>query len=457
MKKSQTKYDILTASKCGIEFEFYSEKSSSQISKELGKILNKKIVVPTSTVAFNKEEKGKYHSELEPTATIFKLEKDFSGGKDMRELITGPLPYEEARLVIIKTLEWIRNNGWTDKKCAIHLNISFNHYLLKTNNEILHLDILKFILSYDENFVYERFPERKNSVYARSINQVIPVNKFSFQEPSETVDPSNYIVPDEKYYGVNFTKRIKNYLEFRYLGGKGYEYKTQKILEILDYSVLKLYDALQSPVYTREDISKLKKLLIDQKSISESFSSPERFLVKFPKINIFIDMKGNSEIIKSYWTTIREALFEAIINGEMSEGIFNFDTDASVSQLRYAKIKNAHDIKNFEFFDCEIEGSIQDSLFFRCKVKDSRLNKCKLMEFNEVSDSKVEHTSSYPSNVLNNCYINSPAQIIEGKLEGGVIRNAILGKNLEISDRTLVVETTTPQHRKINDSKHDKK
>jgi len=456
MKKSSTKYDILTAAKVGIEFEFYSEKNSSLIVKELGRALNKKLVIPTSSDAFNKEEKGKYHSEIEPTATMFKLEKDFSGGKDMRELITGPMTYEEARVIIIKTLDWIKDNGWTDKKCSIHLNISFNPYLVKLKSEISHLDTLKFILSFDEKFIYDRFPERKNSVYARSIDQVIPINKFTFQNPYETVDANNYRVPDEKYYGVNFTKKQKNYLEFRYLGGKGYEYKTQKILEILDYCILKIYDALQNPEYVGLEVAKLKKMMIDQRAISETFSSPERFLLRFPKINIFVDMKGQAEIIKSYWTTIRESLFLAVISGGMTEGIFNFDTDVSVSQIKNTKLKNGHEINNFELFDCEVEGTFQDTSFFRCKIKDSRLNRCKLIELNEVVDSKVEHTSSYPSNRLTNCYINSPDQIIEGTIDGGVIRNAILGERAYLSARTLVVETSMPDDIKISSDKHDK-
>ena len=440
MKKSVTKYEILTAAKCGLEFELYSELKPSQIAKDLGRLLNKKIVIPTSKVGFDKEEKGKYHSDIEPTSTLFKLEKDYSGGKDMLELITGPLSYEESRIIIIKVLDWIQANGWTDKKCSIHLNLSFNPFLIKLKNDVSHLDTLKFILSYDEKFIYDRFPERKNSVYARSIDQVIPLNKFTFQNPYDTIDPNNYVVPDEKYYGVNFTKKSKNYLEFRYIGGKGYDYKTRKILEILDYSILKLYNALQNPAYNAEEVTKLKKIIVNQRKISETFSSPERFLLEFPKINVFVDMKGQGEIIKSYWTSIRENLFSAVISGGMTEGIYNFDTDMSVSQIRFAKLKNAHDLKNFELFDCEIEGSFQDTSFFRCTIKDSRLNKCKLIELNEVFDSKVEHTSSLASNTLTDCYINSPDQIIEGRIEGGVIRNAIVGKDISISSRTLTVE-----------------
>jgi hypothetical protein len=457
MKGLQTKYNILTAAKVGIEFEFYTEKTPSAAAKELGRALNKKIVVPKSTVAFNKEEKGTYHSELEPTSTVFKLEKDFSGGKDMKELITGPLPYEEARIVIIKTLDWIKSNGWTDKKCAIHLNVSFNPFLIKLKNEISHLNPLKLILSYDENYIYERFPERKDSVYAQSINQVIPINKFTFQSTPENVDSSNFIVPDEKYYGINFTKRTKNYLEIRYLGGKDYEFKTAKILEILDYSILKIYESLQTPQFTTSEIEKLKTIVVNMRKVGESFSSPERFFVDFPKINVFIDMKGNKEILKSYWTSIREQLFNLIVSGGLKEGIFNFDTDISVSQLRYAKLNNAHGIENFEMFDCEFNGAGENIAFFRCKIKNSRLKRCKLVEFNEIEDSKVEHTSSFPTNTFLNCYINSPDDIVEGKIEGGVIRNAIIGQRAEISSTALMVDHTPEAESKKIQLRNDKK
>lgn len=445
-----TKYNILTAAKCGIEFEFYTEKPASTVAKEIGKLLNKKVIIPSDYGAVGKEEKGTYHSDAEPTAMTFKLEKDFSGGKDMRELITGPLPYEEARIVIIRVLDWIKENGWTDKKCAIHLNLSFNNFLVKLKNDITHLDTLKFILNFDENYVYERFPDRKNNVYARSINQVIPLNKFTYLNSQDGIDSTNYEVPDEKYYGINFTKKPKNYLEVRYLGGKGYEFKTAKILEVLDYTILKIYEALQNPTYTPSDVIKLKKMMVDQRQLVDAFLSIDAFFLKFPKINIFVDMRGQKEVLKSYWTTIRESLFSVVVSGGMREGIFNYDTDVAISQLRYVKLKNAHRIENFEMFDCEVEGSFVNTVFFRCKIRNSRLNQCKLIELNEVEDCKVEHTCTYPSTTLLNCYINCPEQIVEGVIDGGVIRNAIIGDRAEISSRTLRVEETTPEKKKMS-------
>ena len=52
-------------------------------------------------------------------------------------------------------------------------------------------------------------------------------------------DPTQFD-PNSKYYGINFEKRIKNYLEFRYIGGKDWDKKTNKILGLLDLFIVQL-------------------------------------------------------------------------------------------------------------------------------------------------------------------------------------------------------------------------
>jgi len=180
MNVLQQKYEILSSSKVGIEFEFFTEQKPNSAAKDISKALGKKVVVPVSVKGFGEEEKGTYHSDLEPTATMFKLEKDFSGGRDMYEMITGPLAYEEARIIVIKMLQWIKEKGWTNSKCAIHLNVSFNDFKAKLRVPLINLNILKFILSFDEEFVYSRFPNRKDSVYAKSIDNFYPQSRFIF-------------------------------------------------------------------------------------------------------------------------------------------------------------------------------------------------------------------------------------------------------------------------------------
>ena len=137
---------------------------------------------------------------------MFKLVEDFSGGQYMHELITGPLVYEESRIVLIEVLKWIKEFGWTDSKCSLHINMSFNSYLQKFPVDISTLVPLKFALNFDEEYVYARFPERRDNVYAKSIMEIYPTNRFVFFSEPENIDPENYVVPKEKYYGFNFIK-----------------------------------------------------------------------------------------------------------------------------------------------------------------------------------------------------------------------------------------------------------
>ena len=131
----------------GIEFEFYSNLELKKTQKSLSELLGRKIQL---------EEKA--HSDFVPSADVFKMEPDMSGGAGLIELVTGPMPYRNARLVIVKMLGWIRENGYTSDRASIHLNMSFNPDYLEEPNMIQRMDVLKFILEFDEDRVYKYFP-----------------------------------------------------------------------------------------------------------------------------------------------------------------------------------------------------------------------------------------------------------------------------------------------------------
>ena len=116
----------------------------------------------------------KAHSDFEPTDKEFKIEPDMSGGKGLMELVTGAMPYRNARIMMIKALGWIRQNGYTTERSGIHLNLSFDKDYLEDKNMISKMNTLKFILDFNEKQVYNLFPDRENSVYAKSIKWVMP-------------------------------------------------------------------------------------------------------------------------------------------------------------------------------------------------------------------------------------------------------------------------------------------
>ena len=457
MNTLQQKYNILSAARVGIEFEFFTEFKEKELTKSLSAFLGKKVLFP-STIVGMKKTVAAYHSDMEPTANIFKLESDFSGGKDMFEMITGPMVYEEARIIIIKMNQWIEEYGWTDKKCAIHLNASFDDSKLKTRIPLMHLNVLKFILAFDEKVVFRAFPNRKDSVYGKSIDNYYPINKFVFYDTPENIDKNDYVTPYEKYYGVNFTKLPKNYLEFRYLGGKDYEKKTRKILDILDYFINTLYTCLdQDGVYTPAEKTRLFKKLKWQKKAINSFNDYDTFLLNYPDILLTVDMNAEPEIIKAFWVSIRKVLFNLLVNSGMKKGHLNLDADVAQFQLKDSELKANH-VNDLEIFDSKVSGTLEKCIFYRTEINTSRIEDCKLIADNKVTNSKVKNTSILRSNYLDDCYIENPTEIINGKINGGVIRKGMIGKDAVISKSTLIVDavgTGKSGDKKDFDSYHD--
>jgi hypothetical protein len=139
LNKDSSRISVLNASQIGIEFEFYSNIDQNATTDALSKLLNRKIQL-----------EDKAHSDFQPSKDVFKLEPDMSGGKGLMELVTGPMLYRDARLVIIKMLGWIKENGYTTDRASIHLNMSFNPDYLEDKMMIAKMNILKFILDDSE-------------------------------------------------------------------------------------------------------------------------------------------------------------------------------------------------------------------------------------------------------------------------------------------------------------------
>ena len=442
IKKNYTKTEVLSAARVGVEVEFYSSMDVIKTAKAMSKFIKKRIVVPMNVSTLG-EPKPLYHSPIEPSSSIFKLEPDYSGGKKMCELVTGPMEYSDARNIIIKVFEWISDNGYTTERCSIHLNISIDGVKLPTKYKVENLNLLKFILSFDEEMMYKAFPKRRDSVYARSIKEIYPNNLFFFSSTTPVISSNNFRLPAEKYFGVNFLKREKGYLEYRYLGGKDYEKSSKKILDILEYIILHLHDVLNFVDYTKEEEKYFKDLYKKQSGMAKPFIKYEAFKKAFPKIEVTVDLGNDDTILQAYWNIIREKLFELIVRGGFNEGKFNYDTEVAKYQILGAKIRNCK-VEFVEFISCEVEGVIMNSSFYKCKVNNSRITECEAPVDNVFKFSKIAEVPLHASNVCEDCFIENRKQLINCVVERGVIRNGEIGKLAKISKETFIVEQIEP-------------
>ncbi len=421
---------ILSALNVGLEIEFYSKLSRKEIARLLGPHIKKKII-PSNA----------FHGKTEVSQHKFKVEADYSGGIYMNEIITGVMPYEEARIVLIRILNWINKNGWTDERTAIQFNISFDKSKIDLVGNIESINRLKYVLGFDEKYVYERFPKRRNNIYARSINQVYPTNRFIYNDRPIEPNPNHYHLPGDKYYGINFAKVAKGYLEVRYMGGRGYEKKLKEILEIISYTGLFTYDVLQSPnTYSVAETTTLNRILREYKKVVTSFSDLEAFFYNYPNIKISVDLKTHIEVLKTYWTTIRDKLFDLIVMSGLKKGKLNYDADVAKFQLKDAICRKAFPLDGMEIFDSKLQGNITNCDLYNCEIRNAHLLDCNLYRNNKVSKSRIITTPIHYNNETTDCFIDNRRYIINGVVDMGIIRSGEVGALAKISSDTEIIQ-----------------
>ena len=393
---------ILNNTRVGVEFEFYSNKSIKQTAKELGSILIKKIRV-----------EDKAHSDFVPSDTEFKIEPDMSGGEKLMELVTGALSYSAARLTIIRVSQWISENGYTNDRSSIHLNISFNDNEAG-KHRIEKMNVLKFILEFDESHIFDIFPKRENSTYAKSIKYVIPNNE-TFTYNGENIDSNNFIYPTSKYYGINFEKRIKNYLEFRYIGGKDWDKKTNKILELLDKFAVQLWESTANSNFTELNRLELNRILSDNSKIINSRSNWKNIEKNWKNIQFTVDFHKDPTIIDLYWDKLKKNVIRLLTHGSLSKGHINYDSDTGRIQIKDGELSYCVAIEGYDFVDCDIRGELVGCDIFGGTITSS-----------DVIDCNFYNNAKIVSSKLKSCYINRTVTIEDGYIFGnGVMKGTM--------------------------------
>ena len=425
---SNEELNAIHSSKIGFEFEFFANESLDSAKESLSRTLNKKIRI---------EEKA--HSDFAPTEDVFKMEPDNSGGTGMIELVTGPLPFVEAKLIMAKTLKWIRENGSTNERCSIHVNLAFDGKKLGPITNMTKLDIGKFVLNFDEDRVYEAFPNRKDSVYAKSIKFIVPLSGMTQSSPGKNIW-RNYAFVNDKYYGINFTKIPKGYIEFRYLGGKDYEKKYSTILSMTEHFITSLYETLVNPNYTEDDLKLLDSVLEKHRHVIESYKTYKAFKEKFPDIHLMIDLKTEDQIVEMFYPRIREKIFELLTKADMKEGLINYDADSGRIQIKDAKLMRCFEVKGIDIVDSIIQGNIINCDIFGCDLKNSSVFESNLFGSTVVEDCKIEESYVSKNVVCEDSYVFGKRGVFSGEMVGGIFRQGRATNFARFSKDTEVIE-----------------
>jgi hypothetical protein len=417
----------LKKSKVGMEFEFYMKELSYYKTLEM---LNKELA-PVKVWGFRQ-----YHSNFKPDKDNFKIEPDLSGGSNMVELVTGPMDYFDAKYYLIKILKFIQNYGYTNEKSSIHFNISFNDEEMNLND----LNILKLILNTDEDEIYRAFPSRKGNVYAKSVTNIIPYKEYDFFNIPISVVKNNMRIPNDKYYGINFSnidnEKEKQRLEFRYIGGKDYEKNIGQLIYFMERFIINVYDSVDAS-FNSEDINKLEEYLEENIKSYKNLSKYDNFIVEFPSIMIQIDQVSNYDLISSYYDRIYPKLYNIIDSSDdLKDCIINYVTKDQNIEIVDANIKATSTLRTVDIINCNVEGIFEDCFFVGSDINNSQLTKCKL-QHSDALNTKVLNCN-VESSTLENCYFMDG--YLNGDMRGGIYRSGKLGPYATLDSEVKIVK-----------------
>ncbi len=404
--------------------DFYSSKDEKFIVEDLSKLTNKKVLLTLD----NKSA----------TYTTSILLKEYDIEKPLYRLSFGWLPFKEILPILENVLGWIKENASVNYFTLLRTSLTYNERNLQTLEHISNMNIGKMILKIDEEWIWKRFPEMKTSPFALSVKKLAPTN--SWLNVSDILININetFELPNADYYGINFQNQPRSIIEFNYIGGEKYPEKIKEIKEVLEYYAIITYQNLNEKTYTSEQLNELRRITSNYRKLQKCYYNYNYFLKEYKDIKVYVDLNRGEQIMKSYWTKLRDPLLKLIIETGFEKGRFNLDTDSGYYQLKEVELDNVR-INNFEIIDSKISGIIENCHLWKTKVNSSRVIGSTFIQNNKINESFLTNTRIDRENKLNKSYIVNNGEIINCKINESIIRNAGIGKNAKIDESTTIV------------------
>ena len=410
-----------------LEFEFYSYYSVDKTVNILRDHLKRNIIVDNNENIIS----DKYTFEVKTNANL---------KHPYIKLITGKLDYQDARFIIIKVFEKIKEFGYTESDNFMRAKVFVDPNQSMVSS-ISNVDRLKHILDFDENFMSLKFDSLVKTPFVRSIYNIIPINKNLLWNTSR-INSNEFEIPNAPTYGVDYTELDTGAIKFNYIGGENYETKTIEALDCVDYYLLSIAKTLASSEYSDENQSKLWSILDDLKDTLQAYVSPKEFIINYPDITLSVDLKKDEQVLVTYWDKIKDQIFYILANSDIKKGYINYDSYLGRIQLKDMKFIT-NEMKEVEIIDCKISGSyLTHCYFYRSIVENSRLNRCNVYADTEIKNSRA-HSCFFngTTEVIDSMVLGKPT-VMNGLMSGGIFIEGNKGKNGKFSKHTKVVKYT---------------
>jgi hypothetical protein len=132
-----------------------------------------------------------------------------------------------------------------------------------------------------------------------------------------------------------------------------------------------------------------------------------------------------------------------IVNGNLRQGQFNYDTDNARFQLRNG-ILSGNIIRNMDFVSCKLSGVFENCNFIGSTIERSRIDRANFIRGNVLKESYASRISVNQENEIDRCYIVNSEEMINCNVKESVIKFATPGKRMKADDRSTIVIKQMP-------------
>jgi hypothetical protein len=138
----------------------------------------------------------------------------------------------------------------------------------------------------------------------------------------------------------------------------------------------------------------------------------------------------------SFWSIIRDKLFTLLNECDLKDGIINYDTNTSKIQVKDADLTHSYKIENIDIVECKVKGVLTNCDIFNSEIEESELYNCNLFNNTVATHCKVMDCYTNKSSKLINCYVDGKNSMMNGSMEGGILRNGKI-TNLSSFDKNV--------------------
>jgi hypothetical protein len=204
--------------------------------------------------------------------------------------------------------------------------------------------------------------------------------------------------------------------------------------------VVTSWNCVKNKGFTRDEITKFQKIVKKVELARESYRDYAMFKRNFPKVNLSVDLMSDKKLIDTYYSNLRDRLFDIFTNIEFEGELdINYDSAFRVFQIKEAKLK-VRKADSIEFVQCQIErGNFSNSAFYDCEIIDSILKECNIYKDSVCNRSLLINSFANRTTEIRSCEVSGPNSVLNAKMFGGVFRQGKIGEFAEFDKDVVVV------------------